>query len=120
MTETPTETQESIALVRWMTDHGLVFCHVANERKCSPQEGRIKKAMGVARGFPDYEIFTEPPLHAPARGVFIEMKKRGETTRKPEQIAWAERLRRCGWIGRTCEGAREAVEFLRELGYGCG
>ena len=43
---TPTETQESIALVRWMTDHGLVFCHVANERKCSPQEGRIKKAMG--------------------------------------------------------------------------
>ncbi len=63
------------------------FHHFANERRCSIQEGRILKRMGVKRGVADF--FLAIPLNGKA-GLWIELKV-GKNKPTKEQIAFAER-----------------------------
>jgi hypothetical protein len=61
--------------------------HFANERKCSIQQGRILKRMGVKKGVADF--FLAIPLNDKA-GLWIELKV-GKNKPTKEQIAFAER-----------------------------
>jgi hypothetical protein len=63
------------------------FHHFANERKCSIQQGRTLKRMGVKKGVADF--FLALPLNGKA-GLWIELKV-GKNKPTKEQIAFAER-----------------------------
>ena len=52
---------------------------------------------------------TSEPLFA---GMFIEMKRKGETAR-PDQIAYADLLRKHGYNCVICQGADEAIRAIR-------
>jgi hypothetical protein len=45
------------------------------------------------------------------------MKKRDGGKYPASQRLWTDKLRLLGWVGRKCDGAREAVEYLKSLGY---
>jgi hypothetical protein len=61
--------------------------HFANERKCSVQQGRTLKRMGVKKGVADF--FLAIPLNGKA-GLWLELKV-GKNKPTKEQIAFAER-----------------------------
>lgn len=63
------------------------FHHFANERKCSVQQGRTLKRMGVKKGVADF--FLAIPLNGKA-GLWLELKV-GKNKPTKEQIAFAER-----------------------------
>ena len=115
----PTENQEQIALVAWLRarPHVPLFFHVPNQRKCSAREGELLKKLGERRGVPDLMIATPPPAVPGKHGAFVEMKRRDGGVRRPEQIAWERALLGAGWEGGFCEGAAEAVQMLKRLGY---
>lgn len=82
---------EHINIVNWFNFEfpDLVddFHHFANERRCSIQEGRTLKRMGVKKGVADF--FLAIPLNGKA-GLWIELKV-GKNKPSPEQLAFAER-----------------------------
>ncbi len=55
--------------VKQCTD--LPFIHIANERKCSAQQGALLKRMGVMAGVSDIFI---PRSNGLLHGLFIELK----------------------------------------------
>jgi hypothetical protein len=61
--------------------------HFANERKCSVQQGRTLKRMGVKKGVADF--FLALPINGKS-GLWIELKV-GKNKPTQEQIAFAER-----------------------------
>jgi VRR-NUC domain len=61
--------------------------HFANERKCSINEGRKLKRMGVKKGVLDF--FLAIPLNGKA-GLWVELKV-GKGRLTPEQIQFIER-----------------------------
>jgi hypothetical protein len=63
------------------------FHHFANERKCSIQQGRLLKRMGVKKGVPDF--FLAIPVNGKA-GLWIELKI-GKNKPTKEQQEFAER-----------------------------
>jgi len=103
--------------VRWMLSRGIIFMHVPLESVRSQQGRAIQKAMGASKGFPDYIIITKAPLRPEARGIFIEMKRRRGGRASAEQGHWISMLLDNGWQGAACNGARDAVEFLKGLGF---
>jgi len=85
------------------------FHHFANERRCSPIEGRMLKRMGVKRGVADF--FLAFPYNGKA-GLWIELKA-GKNKPTKEQQAFLERKSsrgyECACVWGT-EGAREVIE----------
>jgi hypothetical protein len=85
------EQAEHINIVNWFNwqypDLADDFHHFANERKCSVQQGRTLKRMGVKKGVADF--FLAIPLNGKA-GLWIELKV-GKNKPTKEQIAFAER-----------------------------
>ena len=113
------EQQEQIAVINWLrAQPGILWFHVPNERHCSAREGARLKALGVRSGVPDLIIPTPPPAMPGKHGTFLEMKRREGGRRSPEQIAWCQALLNAGWAGGFANGAKEAVDILRSLGYG--
>lgn len=82
---------EHINTVNWFNHHfpelSDDFHHFANERRCSVQEGRTLKRMGVKKGVADF--FLAIPLNGKA-GLWIELKA-GKNKPTKEQLAFAER-----------------------------
>lgn len=99
--------------VAWLLDRsGLLWCHPANERKCSPQQGARLKAAGVKAGVPDVLIF-EPLPHADGFGVAIELKA-GKNQPTPEQATWLSGLEAQGWRCHVCRTLDEVHRLLLE------
>ena len=111
----PTETQEAIALARWMRARGLVFIHVPNEGRRSVRQGALLRSIGVTAGVADYVIFSRA-AKAPY-GAVLELKRRVGGRPSAEQLAWLDTMAGLGWASAVCKGAREAVGFLEALGY---
>lgn len=63
------------------------FHHFANERKCSVQQGRTLKRMGVKKGVFDFFLALPRNGHA---GLWVELKTGGNKPTK-EQIDFASR-----------------------------
>ena len=87
------EDQLQMATARYLDVRGLLWCHVANERKTSPARGGKLKKMGVKSGVPDCLIF-EP--RGPFVGLAIELKV-GYNKVTDNQDRWIQSLRKRGW-----------------------
>lgn len=99
--------------VAWLLDRsGLLWCHPANERKCSPQAGARLKAAGVKAGVPDVLVF-EPLPYEDGFGVAIELKA-GENQPTPAQREWLADLEARGWRCHVCRTLDEVHRLLLE------
>jgi len=112
----PTENQEAIALADWLRENELVFLHVPNEGLRSAAMGSLLLRMGLQPGFPDYLILSKS--RACPRGAYIELKRRKGGTTPDKQRAWHMTLEGLAIRGTVAHGAREAVGWLRQMGYG--
>ena len=74
---------------------GILWCHVANERKATKKQGVRLKKKGVKPGVPDCFVF-EP--RGPYKGLVIELKiKPNKLT--AHQKKWLSDLQNRGWAG---------------------
>jgi fructose/tagatose bisphosphate aldolase len=101
-----------INVVNWFThnypDLADDFHHFANERKCSMQQGRLLKRMGVKKGVADFFLaLAIGGFH----GLWIELKtEKGKLT--PEQLEFLMRKRQRGYSARVAHGSDEAKEAI--------
>lgn len=123
----PTEHQEQVMLCQWLDAHRILYCAVPNGGSRHMLEAKKMKRAGVKAGVPDILIFSESETWPTKygiekrnhpRGVAIELKRRGKSRATLLQHAWLQSLAKCMWLGRICYGADEAIEWLRELGFG--
>lgn len=110
------EDKEQMYLIKWTQQPAIrkaypclkLLFHIPNERKCSPQQGKILKLMGVKKGVPD--LFLPVP-HGNHTGLWIEMKT---DTGKPseEQLWWQTELLKQGYISTICYGWENASRII--------
>lgn len=82
--------------------------HFANERKCSPQTGRLLKRMGVKKGVADF--FLALPLNGKA-GLWLELKV-GKNKMTEEQVQFLQRKLDRGYECVCVWGFENAREFF--------
>ena len=82
--------------------------HFANERKCTVQEGRTLKRMGVKKGVADF--FLAHPIDGYA-GFWLELKT-GKNKPTAEQQAFLERKMQKGYFCAVCWGFDAAKELI--------
>lgn len=106
------EQAEHINVVNWFhyqyPELADDFHHFANERKCSIQQGRTLKRMGVKKGVSDF--FLAIPLNGKA-GFWIELKV-GTNKLTPEQEEFLNRKTQRGYLCAVCWGFESAKEFI--------
>ena len=106
------ELQRAVAAI--LDRLGLLWMHPANERKCSPAQGRMLKLAGVKAGVPDVLVFT----HGLNTGtpLAIELKHvRGKCTQSQDE--WHENLYQCGWNVQVCRSVEQVVALMLVCGY---
>jgi len=91
------------------------FHHFANERKCSYEEGRILKRMGVKRGVADF--FLALPVSGKS-GLWIELKV-GKGKLSPEQRKFLLRKLARGYEAVAVWGEDAAKEVILAYLKGC-
>lgn len=113
------ETVEHINVVNWFheefPEYAEDFHHFANERRCSIQQGRLLKRMGVKKGVADF--FLAVPFKGKA-GLWIELKV-GKGKLSSEQIRFLERKIIRGYEAIVAWGedaAKAAIVFYLERG----
>lgn len=87
----------------------ILFTHIANERKASPQAGARLKKKGVVAGFPDLLIFQYSKRGY--NGCAIELKIHPN---KPtdSQKAVGKKLQDCLWQWYVCYTFEEAKKVI--------
>lgn len=82
--------------------------HFANERKCTPMQGRALKKMGVTRGVSD--IFIAVPYNHD-HGLWIELKTvKGRVSK--EQLDFISQKRMRGYEAKVAFGLDEAKQIV--------
>jgi hypothetical protein len=114
----PTEDKEQVDLALWLDQQQLWWFHVPNEGLKSINYHVKMKARGLKSGVLDNWIITPAPKFPSARGVVVELKRRQGGKTSKEQKEWVGYLTSIGWIAKVCNGATEAIDFLKTLGYG--
>lgn len=91
-------------------DHlpGVLWCHVANERKTSPQAGARLKAKGVKSGVPDILIFNPVGGYC---GLAVELKVGANKTTKAQK-QWLQSLKERGWMVHVCFNLDEFIDVV--------
>ena len=104
---------EHINLVNWFNynfpELADDFHHFANERRCSIQQGRLLKRMGVKKGVADFFLAVACNGN---HGLWIELKT-GKGKLSPEQIKFLERKTSRGYIAVAAWGFEAAVEIIK-------
>jgi hypothetical protein len=85
------------------------FHHFANERKCSPQQGRFFKRMGVKKGVADF--FLALPC-GNYHGLWIELKV-GKGKLSVEQSEFLYRKNERGYLAIAVWGFDAAIETIK-------
>lgn len=114
----PPEDAEQQVLAKWLDMHRINWFHPPNGGHRNVIVASKLKAQGVKRGVPDVMIVDPPPAYPDNVGTAIELKRRKGGTLTKEQKEWLAILDARGWAVAVCRGATEAIEFLKELGYG--
>lgn len=103
---------DHINLVNWFEfqfpDLANDFHHFANERRCSAQQGRLLKRMGVKKGVPDF--FLALPIDGYA-GFWLELKV-GKNKVTKEQQEFLSRKTQRGYLCAACWGFESAKELI--------
>lgn len=82
--------------------------HFANERRCSIQQGRTLKRMGVKKGVSDF--FLALPRQG-YHGLWLELKvNKGKLTK--EQNAFIDRKNQRNYLALACWGFEAAKEVI--------
>lgn len=105
------EDTECEIFAQWLNTTGLLYSKVAQETwtDSGGQKAR-NKAQGLQKGVPDYIIITPLGL------VFVEMKRRANSTVSKEQKQWIAALDKCEGVDvRVCYGADEAKAYIKEF-----
>jgi hypothetical protein len=106
------EQAEQINIVNWFNYQFPELAddmhHFANERKCSVQQGRILKRMGVKKGVADF--FLALPLDGYA-GFWLELKV-GKNKVTAEQQEFLNRKKARGYMCAACWGFDAAKELI--------
>lgn len=108
----PPETIEQIKLFDWIRsrpDLEPFTIHIANERQCSVQHGRILKRMGVKAGVAD--IFLAVPI-GNYHGLWLELKA-GNNKATEKQKLFLANMTQKGYMSACVTGyeaAREVIE----------
>ena|SRR3990167_7936995 len=105
----PTESLEAQWLIRWVKLKKLPVAHIANEGKRSLSQGRLLKAQGLSKGFPDFFL---PIVNKNFHGLFIELKRRKGSVTTKEQIFWLSLLNNAGYCASLCKGWNEARKLI--------
>ena len=109
-----TERQQQQRVVKWAQEHEAEYpelkllYHVPNERRCTPQQGKQLKLMGVRSGVPDLCL---PVAKDGFHGLFIEMKTQGGKVSE-NQRCWIENLTAQGFQTAVCYSWEDAVQIL--------
>lgn len=120
MSDIPTEKDEAYILADYLRSKGLLFTHIANERKGSYKATAALKKQGMSKGVPDYMIFNHctafiDPNYVRFNGIAIELKRKKGGRVSPEQRAWLQKLELHGWYAFVANGADEAIQKLGSL-----
>ena len=113
------EADHQKALADWLDAIGVLWFHPPNGGHRHRAVAARLKAEGVKAGVPDVWILTPPPRVPDARGVVVELKKKGGRL-SSAQRRWLDELAGLGWLTFVSHGWRPAVEWLEGLGYGRG
>lgn len=112
------EQREQVNLIRWTQDPEVrmkypelkLMYHVPNERKCSPQQGRMLKWMGVKSGVPDLCL---PVPRGGYHGLYIEMKSLEKSaSASADQRWWVEELIAQKYVACVCKGWEYARDVI--------
>ena len=102
------EYQLQEAVARYLDVLGVLWCHVANERKTSKlRGGRLKKA-GVKSGVPDCLIFEPSGEYC---GLAIELKV-GYNKPSPAQIQFMLDMEKRGWKTAICKDLDSVISLV--------
>ncbi len=114
----PSETAECLAFIGWTQ---LVFykgrplrdrvVKIPNERGKRGIATAILTSIGMAPGFPDYDVL------APAgrwHGLYLEAKKRDGGNVATDQNGWRDLLTEFGYRAEICAGALELIEATKQ------
>lgn len=85
------------------------FHHFANERRCTIQQGRLLKRMGVKKGVADFFLAIPTKGYA---GLWIELKV-GKGKLSQEQTAFLERKNTRGYHAVSVWGFETAIEVIK-------
>jgi len=109
----PTEHEECVALVQYMSMKNIKYHHINSETWTTSWKQKHKaKSEGVVKGFPDYAIIIKDKSNN-NRLVFIEMKRTKGGRLSPEQKEWIKELNKCkGVKAYICKGFLEAKEVV--------
>ncbi len=117
-----TEYQHCVELAIWLDRNKILYTHIPNGGKRNAREAASFKRMGVKAGVPDYLIFDHPTnsigFYEQWRGVALEMKRDTNGATSAKQKRWLRELEERGWIALVCHGYEDAINKLKELGYG--
>lgn len=99
---------------QWLDQCGIAemeFWHTANERKCSPRQGALLKALGVKPGVADFIFILKGP-----KVFFLEVKtQNGKLSPAQKDFRAAVEALGCSYaVARTLD---EAIDTL--IGWGC-
>ena len=102
------EWQDTIAVADYLRLRDLLFMHIPNEGKRTPEQGAILKRMGLSKGAPDFIVF-EP--RGGFHGFALELKTEDGRLTK-EQLEWAANLSRRGYAWTMAKGVDEAIRKI--------
>ncbi len=107
------EQAEHINIVNWFNyqypELADDFHHFANERRCSIQQGRILKRMGVKKGVSDFFLALPCGLY---HGLWIELKV-GKGKLTIEQSYFLHRKCERGYLALAVWGFEAAQEVIK-------
>lgn len=95
--------------VEWLEGKGYKYTSVPNNTftKSWKQKAR-NDLLGLRAGFPDLIVIANGKLCCP------EMKKRKGGRATENQLAWIKALTEAGIPAKVCNGADEAIEFVKQ------
>jgi len=97
-----------MAVAQYLDLRGVLWCHVANERRTSIQSGVRLKKKGVKSGVPDVLIFN-PNCHY--SGLAIELKIKPNKVSANQKV-WLESLKPMRWRTEVCYSLDEVIELV--------
>ena len=99
-----------MAVCQYLDTLNVLWCHVANERKASPQAGARLKKKGVKSGVPDCIVF-EP--RGNYHGLFIEIKIKPNRT-SDNQKKWLKDLYKRDYKCHVCFNLDEVIQVVSD------
>lgn len=108
----PTEAEEQIMVVQYLEMRGHKFTAIPNETGGSMEAKRRAirlKRQGVRKGLCDLLAIVNGTL------IGIEMKRQHGGVLTKEQQEWLDALNAAGVRAKKCDGAKAAIEFIKEF-----